>query len=151
MGSGLGQASAGELEGGVSAQVVEVIGVLVPTGNRQDAGEQDLAQRVHDPARIASIRDHRGELFGNAQPSGRLGEQQNAVVRCKSSAIEGGCELLASNRWKREREHRRIGHGGRGGLDQVKKVIVSTQSLSPINALSYARHLKSTAFVNKTG
>ena len=34
----LGQAAAGELEGGVGAQVVEVVRILIATGNRQDAG-----------------------------------------------------------------------------------------------------------------
>ena len=119
VGAGLGQTSAGELEGGVGAQVVEVVGILVTAGDGQDAGEQDLGQRVQNPARIAPIRDHRGELLGNAQSPGSLSEQQDATVRAQASAVEGGCELLAPDGWKRERKTRRIGHGGRGGLDLV--------------------------------
>ena len=115
----LGQAPAGELEGGIGAQMVEVVGILVPAGDRQDAGQQDLGQRVHDPARIASIRDHRRELLGDAQPPRGLGEQQDAAVRGQASAVEGSCELLAPNGWKRERQTRRIGHGGRGRLGAV--------------------------------
>lgn len=106
---------------------------------------------MQNPARITPVRDHRGELLGDAPPLRSLGEQQDAPVRGEASAIEGGCELLAPDGWKRERETRRIGHGGRGGLDQVKKVGVSTQSLSQINALRYARHPRSTALMNKTG
>ena len=112
----LGQPPAGELEGGVGAQMVEVVGILIPAGNRQDAGQQDLGQRVHDPARIASIRDHGRELLGNAQSRGGLGEQQDAAVRGQAPAVEGSCELLASHGRKRERQTRRIGHGGRGRL-----------------------------------
>ena len=115
----LGQASAGELEGGIGAQVVEVVGVLITAGDRQDAGEHDLGQRMHDPALVSPIRDHCCELLGDAQPPRRLSEEQDAAVRGRASTIEGGCELLAPNGWKRERQHRRIGHGGRGGLDAV--------------------------------
>ena len=96
--------------------MVEVVGILIPAGNRQDAGQQDLGQRVHDPARIASIRDHGRELLGNAQSLGGLGEQQDAAARGQAPAVEGSCELLAPHRWKRERQTRRIGHGGRGRL-----------------------------------
>lgn len=147
----LGQAPAGELEGGVGAQVVEVVRVLIPAGDGQDARQEDLGQRVHDPARIAPVRDHRGELVGNPHPPGRLSQQQDAAVRGQAPAVEGGCELLGSHGWKRERKCVKIGHGGRGGLDGVKKVGVSTQSLSQINALRYARQLRSTALMNKTG
>ena len=104
VGAALGQAAAGELERGVGAQVVEIVGILIPAGDRQDARQQDLGQRVHDPARITAVRDHGGELVGNAEPAGGLGQQQDAAIRGQASAIEGGCELLAPNGWKRERE-----------------------------------------------
>ena len=103
---------------------------------------------MQNPARIASIRDHGGELLGDAEPSGGLSQQQNAAVRGQASAIEGGCELLAPDGWKPERKRVKI---GRGGLDGVTGVGVSTQSLSRINALRYARHPRSTVLVNKTG
>ena len=115
----VGQAAAGELEGWIGAQMVEVIGILVPAGDGQDACQQDLGQRMQNPARITPVRDHRGELLGDAQPSGSLGEQQDAAVRGQASAVKRSCELLAPDGWKRERETRRIGHGGRGGLDAV--------------------------------
>ena len=149
--AGLGQTAAGELECRIGAEVVEVVGILIPAGNRQDTRQQDLGERVHDPTRVTPVGDHRGELVGNAQSTGGLSQKQDAAIRGQASAVEGGCELLALHGWKREWERRRIGHGGRGGLDQVKEVGVSTQSLSHINALRYARHRKSTALVNKTG
>ena len=106
---------------------------------------------MHDPARIAPVGDHRGELLGNPQPPCSMGEQQDAAVRGQAPAVEGGCELLAPHGWKREREHRRIGHGGRGGLDQVKDVGVSTQSPSQLNALRHARRPRSAALMNQAG
>jgi len=61
-----------------------------------------------------------------------LASNLTVVWRARHSVLDAldGCELLASDGGKRERDTRRIGHGGRGGLDQVKKVGVSTQSLS---------------------
>ena len=64
---------------------------------------------------------------------------------------EGGCELLAAHGWKRERESSRIGHGGRGRLDRVDEVGVSTQSLSHISSLRYARQPRSSALMNNPG
>lgn len=147
----LGQASAGELERRIGAQVVEVVGILIPASDGQDAGQKDLGKRVQHPARIASIRDHGGELLGDAEPSCGLSQQQDATVRGQASAIEGGCELLAPDGWKPERKRVKIGHGGRGGLDGVKGLGVSTQSLSHINVLRYACHPRSSAVVNKMG
>ncbi len=99
--------------------MIEVVGILVPAGDGQDARQQDLGQRMHDPARVTPVGDHRGELLTDLHPPGSLSEQQDAPVRGQASAVEGSCELLASNRWKRERQTRRMGHGGRGGLDLV--------------------------------
>lgn len=58
---------------------------------------------------------------------------------------KGGCDLPAPHGWKRERQRRRIGHGGRGSRDRVTDVGISTQSLSHINVLPCARHPYSTA------
>lgn len=99
--------------------MVEVVGILIPAGYRQDAGQQDLGQRMQHPARIASIRDHGRELLGNAQSASGLSEQQDAAVRGQAPAVESSCELLAPHGWKRERQTRRIDHGGRGRLDLV--------------------------------
>jgi hypothetical protein len=34
-----------------------------------------------------------------------------------AAAIEICCDFLASHGWKRERQNRRVGHGGRGGAE----------------------------------
>ena len=51
--------------------------------------------------------------------------------------IERGCELLAPDSWKPERQNRIVGHGGRGRFDVVKRVGVSNQILRHINRLGY--------------
>jgi hypothetical protein len=47
--SGVGQATAGQLEARIPTQVVEVVGILVAAGDRQDPGPEDVGQRVDDP------------------------------------------------------------------------------------------------------
>jgi hypothetical protein len=50
-------------------------------------------------ARVAVVRDHRGQLICNAEPPIPVREQHDAAVRGDASAIEGGADLLASYRW----------------------------------------------------
>ena len=40
--------AAGQLERGIAAQMVEVVGILVAAGDSQDAGAQDVGKRMHD-------------------------------------------------------------------------------------------------------
>ena len=42
------QPPASELESGINAQSVEIVGVFVAAGNRQDAGADHVRQRVRD-------------------------------------------------------------------------------------------------------
>src|SRR5262249_24558753 len=43
------QSSAGQLEGGVKAQPIEIVGILVAAGDRQNASPQNLRQPVYKP------------------------------------------------------------------------------------------------------
>ena len=98
--SGVGQPPAGELEGRIVAQSVKVIGVFVATGDRQDAGANNVGQLVRDPARSPRIADHRGEPIGQTKtPLGR-GQQHHAAIRGDPSTVERHCDLLACNGWK---------------------------------------------------
>lgn len=51
----VGQASAGELEAGGGAQVVEVVGILVAASDGEHAGSQDVGDAVRHEQRIARI------------------------------------------------------------------------------------------------
>jgi len=44
VGTAVGQPPAGELEGRVAAQPVEIVGVLIAAGNGEDASAQDVGQ-----------------------------------------------------------------------------------------------------------
>ena len=147
----LRQPPAGELEGGVGAQGVEIVGVLVAAGDGEDAREQNLGERVNHPRRIAPIGDHGRELLGDPHPSRCRGEQHHAAVRRQAPAVERGGELLAPDGWKPERQSRIVGHGGCGRLDGVDRVGFNNRILRHINRLGYIRQPRRQAIMNKTG
>ncbi len=49
--------AAGKLERWIEAQAVQVAGILPAAGNGEEARPQNVGQRVHDPARVAAVRD----------------------------------------------------------------------------------------------
>jgi hypothetical protein len=110
----VGEAAAGQLEAGIPAQVVEVVGVLVAAGDRQDARPQDVRHRVDDPRRVARVRDQRRETVAEAELALRGGEQHHPAVRGQASAVEGGNQPLTVDRRKAERLDRLVLHGGCG-------------------------------------
>src|SRR5215204_2639046 len=112
----LRQPPAGELEGGVGAQAVEIVGVFVAAGDGEDAREQNLGQRVNHPRRITRIGNHGRELLGDSHPSRSLCKQHHAAVRRQAPTVEPGGELLAPDGWKPERQNRIVGHGAARGV-----------------------------------
>ena len=77
-----------------------------------------------------------------------LGHRQkhHAPVRGQPTAIEGSCDFLGLNGWKRERQNRIIGHGGRGIRGWLRNRI-----LRRISALHHARQPLRHPLANKTG
>ncbi len=59
-------------------------------------------KQMDDPARIALIGDHPGELIGDTQPALRLGQQHDAAVGTDPPAVERSADLLASQCWQVE-------------------------------------------------
>src|ERR1700692_4811605 len=59
--TGLGQTSAGQLERRILAQLVEVVGIGITTGDGEDAGTQNVGDGVGDLGRIAVVGNERGE------------------------------------------------------------------------------------------
>jgi hypothetical protein len=96
---------------GVKAQPIEIVGILVAAGDRQNASPQNLRQPVHKPQRITWISDHRRKLLGDREPPFGLRENHHPTVRGDPSAIERSCDLLAGNGWKGERKKPIVGHG----------------------------------------
>ena len=97
------QPSAGQLEGGIGAQPVEIVTVGIAAGNRQHAGPQHILHGVRDVRRIARIGDQSGEGLGNAAAPFGQGKQHDAAIGGKPPAIERSCDFLARNGWIGER------------------------------------------------
>ena len=112
--AGIRQATAGELERWIGPQTIEVVGVLVAAADREHASAEHIDKAVDDPRRIAPIRDHPGELVGQAETTIGYRQQHDAAIGTDPPAIEGGGDLLGLNGWKAERQKAIVGHGGRG-------------------------------------
>ncbi len=108
------QATAGEFEPGIGAQMIEVVGVLVTAGDGEHAGAQDVGDAVRDEQWIAWVRDQPREPTGDPHPPLGRAQQHHAAIRGEPSAIEVGGDFLAADRWKQERRGRILGHGGCG-------------------------------------
>ena len=93
----VGQPSAGQLEGRIAAQPVEIVGVLIAAGDGEDAGAQDVGHGVPHAARISPIADHRGQPLGQSEAALGGGQQHDAAVRGHPSTVERGGNLLGSN------------------------------------------------------
>jgi len=112
------------------AQRIEVIGILIAAGDRQDPGAQYPVQAMGDAALITRISDAAGKLCGDTQLALCLGEQKHAAVRSQPPAIEGRRDFPAMNGWKREWEKAIVCHGDRGSICPAQRIGVSNPSLS---------------------
>ena len=116
----------GQLEQGIAAQRVAVVGILVPAGDREHAEAQHRRQHMDHPLRVAPLPDATRQRLGQAEPAfGRAQQHQPAVGRDRP-ALEIGGHLLALNGWKIEREKGIFGHGGRGAFVAAAEVRLVT-------------------------
>ena len=99
----------GELEGCVAAQPVEIVGVLIAAGDRENPGAQNLGQAMGDAAGIAFVRDHHHQPFGKVEPPLRLQQQHDPAIRAEASAVKRGGDLFALYRWKPEQQQIIVG------------------------------------------
>jgi hypothetical protein len=95
--------------------MIEVVGVLVTAADRKHPRAEHVSKAVDDARRVAPIRKHSSKPRGQAEPPLGHRQQHHPAVRCEPPAIEGGGDFLGVNGWKRERQNRIVGHGGRGG------------------------------------
>ena len=104
----------GELEQRIRAKRVAVVGVLVPTRDREHAEAEHRRQAVDHPFRVAPLPDAARQRLGQAEPALRRAQQDQPTVRRDQTAREIGGHLLALYGWKIEREKAIFGDGGRG-------------------------------------
>ena len=140
------------MKAGSPRSPVEIVGVLAAARDREAAGVQDSGHGVRQPVPMTRIAKHRREPLGRAQAPHGHGQQKEATVQGDSSAIErGGCDLFASNGWKREPQQPIVSHGGCGGPGAVKRVGFDNRILCHINPLDYTRRPRTEVVMNKTG
>ncbi len=108
------QASAGELEAGVGAQMVEVVGILVAASDGEHAGAQDVGHAVRHQGRIARIGDQPRQPVSDPQAPLGSRQQHDAAIGGDPATIKGRGDFLAARGWKQKRRGRIVGHGGCG-------------------------------------
>ncbi len=122
--TGLRQASAGQFEGRVATQVVQIVGIGIATGDCKDAGAQNIRHGMSDQRRVAMVCHERGQRVDQTEPAVGTGQQQNAAVRTDLSAIERGGDFFLADTWQREREQGIV--GAVGMADSVRAARVAS-------------------------
>ena len=119
--------------------MVEIIGILIAAGDRQDPRLKDVGNTVDDTALVAGIGNATGKASGNAHRAFGLRQQQHAAVRCQPPAIESRGHFFAANGWESKTGNAIVGHGGRGTFCPVSERRLSNFSLNQISRLSIVR------------
>jgi hypothetical protein len=78
-------------------------------------------------------------------------QQHDAAVGADATAIERGCDFLAGDRSKPERQEVAVGHGERGWREVANGIGVGDHVLRRIKSFCYVRQLHNHALVNKAG
>jgi hypothetical protein len=76
-----------------------------------------------DAGRIAPLGKNARQFLRDLGMTVSQRQQHDACIRRQSPAIESGCDLLASDRWKYEGQNRIVDHGGCGGLDVSAELV----------------------------
>src|SRR5664279_1710510 len=133
------QPPTGQLKPRVSAQMVEIVGVLVATGDSKDPGAQNVIDAVRHQQRVARVRDQPRQRLRYPQLPLHNAEQHDTTVGRDASTVEGCNDLLAFNGWKIERQKAIVRHGGCGSVRARGQNGFDTQSLSTISTLRDTR------------
>jgi hypothetical protein len=133
------QPPTGQLKPRVSAQMVEIVGVLVATGDSKDPGAQNVIDAVRHQQRVARVRDQPPQRFRYPQLPLHNAEQHDTTVGRDPSAVESRNDLLAFNGWKIKRQKAIVGHGGCGSVRSRGQDGFGIQSLSKISTLRDTR------------
>jgi hypothetical protein len=95
--AGFRQPSAGELEGGVLAQIVKIIRIRVAAGDREHTRAQNIGHRMSDQVGVSMVGDDGGQHVDQAKLLVDPGQQQNAAVGTDLATVECGGNFLPVN------------------------------------------------------
>ena len=133
------QPPTGHLEGGILAQIVQVIGIGVAARDGEDAFTQHVRHGMGDLGWVPVIRDQRRKRVDQTKTLVGAGHQQNTTIGTDRATIERGGDLLLADIWQREWEQGIISDGGHGRFCPGLESGVDTQSLSDSRQLYHAR------------
>ena len=142
---------AGQLEGRIAAQVVEVVGIFVAAGDGKNAGAQNVIDAMGDEGGVARVGDQPRQRCRDPQALLHHAEQQDAAIGGDAPAIEGGDQFLATDGWKIKRRDRIIAHGGCGSMRWRGQDGFDTQSSNAFSVLRDTRQRIPAMRVNKMG
>jgi len=94
-----GKAVAADLEDGITAEIVGIVGVLVAAGDLEDALAEEIEEGVVDPRGVTRVTDRLGHRFDQADLGFSPAEQEKAGVGGQLAALEiDGEGVLAMKR-----------------------------------------------------
>ena len=110
-GLAVGKSFAGHLKGGVGAQSVGIVGVLVAAGDLEDSLRKHLADGMAGIAGMAAVVDDLGDLTNQAQPVFDFAKEQNAGIGGDLAAVEVDLDLFSLDVFKKKALGATIVHG----------------------------------------
>ena len=131
--------------------LIEIIGILIATGDSQYPGSQDVGQTMDDAALVTGIGNAADQVRGDADRTLRLRQRQRAAIRRQPPVIERLGHFLAAKRWESKTGNAILGHGERGTFCPGSEGRLSNHSLHQIGRLSHARHPGMIRPMNKSG
>ena len=73
--------AAGQFEGWILTQMVEIIAVFIAAADRENASTDDAAERMCHPVWITLVREQTGKPFDDPDTLLRQGQQRHASIR----------------------------------------------------------------------
>jgi len=88
-----------------------------------DASADHVGARMADARGIAMVGKAARQPVGDAKTLLGHRQQHDAAIGGEAAAIKSGCDFLAANGWKQERQEIIVGHGGRGRRETREWVV----------------------------
>ena len=131
--------------------MIEVVGVLVAAAYREHASAEHIDEAVHEPRRVTPIREHPGQLVGQAETPLGHREKHHAPVRGQATAVESSCDFLGVNDWKLELQIVSSVKAGVAFAVEGDGIGFSNRILRCISALHHARQPLRHCLANEMG
>jgi hypothetical protein len=129
----------GQFECRVRPQIIQVIAIRIPAGDREYARTQNVAQRVGDLVRITVVGNDRRKCIDQAGLFVGTGQQKHAAVGTDPASVESRRNLPLADTWQREWQECIVVVGGHGRFCPGIENGLSTQPQRDSRGLYLAR------------